>query len=88
MPSISGPQKMFESSSRLQQDDAGEVPFIALHHCSAVPWQPRAVAAIGACPDGTAVAVARDDGSIEIWDPRFWTLLLVRKYSSLSGNFE
>jgi hypothetical protein len=80
MPSVTEPPKDATSSQDiLQHDLSGEIPYFAFQHCSAVPWLPRPVAAIEACPDGTAVAVARDDGSIEIWDPRLWIVLVVRK---------
>ncbi|KAK3242493.1 hypothetical protein CYMTET_47817 [Cymbomonas tetramitiformis] len=41
---------------------------VALHRARFVDWQPSAVVAIAATFDGEAVAVAREDGSIELYD--------------------
>jgi hypothetical protein len=42
-----------------------------------VPWQPTAVIAAAATSDGSVLAVARDNGSIEVWETATWTCFQV-----------
>lgn len=39
----------------------------ALHRWRSPPWSVAAVTALAACPDGSAVAAAYDDGRVEVW---------------------
>lgn len=54
---------------------------VALYRCSCVDWKPSPIVSIAACPDGSAIAVARDDGDIEFWDTDSWSLTSVRQPS-------
>ena len=50
---------------------------VALHRVRFVPWQPTAVIAAAATSDGSVLAVARDNGSIEVWETATWTCFQV-----------
>lgn len=53
---------------------------VAYQRCRAVRWRPQPVVAMSVCPDQSAVAVARDNGTIELWNSNTWTLIMVRLY--------
>ncbi|CAL8461915.1 g1446 [Coccomyxa elongata] len=46
---------------------------VALHRVRFVPWQPTAAIASAATADGSLLAVARENGSIELWETATWT---------------
>ena len=50
---------------------------VALHRVRFVPWQPTAAIATAATSDGSVLAVARDNGSIELWETATWTCFQV-----------
>ena len=54
----------------------------ALHRLRTVAWKPSGVEAL-AHADGKAVAVARQSGRVELWDPITWTCTAVRIRHSL-----
>ena len=60
--------------SPLIDDPAG---LVALHRVRFVPWSPTPVVAAAARPDGAALAAARDDGEIELWDAGTWARFVV-----------
>ena len=51
---------------------------VALHRARFVPWDPAAVVALAAAPDGTLLAAGRDTGDIELWETQAWSCLAVR----------
>jgi WD40 repeat protein len=53
---------------------------IAYQRCRAVRWRPKPVVAISVCPDQSTVAVARENGTVELWNSHTWTLILVRLF--------
>jgi WD40 repeat protein len=55
---------------------------VALYRCSCVSWKPSPIVCVSACPDGSVIAVAREDGDIEFWDTDSWSLTLVRAHFS------
>ena len=52
----------------------------ALHRAQFVDWRPTAAVTAAVTADGTALAVARDSGRIEVWDTDCWALLTVRSH--------
>lgn len=40
---------------------------LEVHRCRQIEWSPSAVVALATSVNGAAVAVAREDGAIEIW---------------------
>jgi hypothetical protein len=44
----------------------------ALHRSRLFHWDPSPVAALAACPDGSAVALATNAGAAELWDAAHW----------------
>ncbi len=50
---------------------------VALHRVRFVPWQPTAAIASAATADGSLLAVARENGSIELWETATWTCFQV-----------
>ena len=87
MPSVAMPKAQPKAAKRSSaaDDEAPQAVHVAVQRCSALPWRPQAVAAIQGCPDGSAVAIARDDGSIELWDPEAWRCVAVRSCSAAYG---
>jgi hypothetical protein len=67
-----------------QQADTAQYTPIVLQRCSAVPWRPLPIAAVQPCPDGSVLAVARDDGRIEFWDTSAWVCITVRTEHAVS----
>ena len=59
------------------QDSVQLSVLVAYQKCRAVRWRPRPVVAISVCPDQSTVAVARDNGTIELWNTSTWNLILV-----------
>ena len=57
------------------QEDAAEL--VALHRARFVPWQPAAIVALAVTPDGSALAVGQESGSIELWETATWTCFQV-----------
>lgn len=51
---------------------------VSFQRCSAVPWRPSPIVAIAVCNDQSLVAIARDNGSIEIWNTAAWSCVSVR----------
>jgi hypothetical protein len=45
---------------------------LQLHRGRFIEWSPKAVVASAVTDDGTVVAVAREDGNIELWDTQLW----------------
>ena len=70
MPGLSGKRK--------QPEPASSDALVALHRARFVDWHPTAVTALAATTDGTAVAVARESGAIELWSTEHWQCLKVR----------
>ncbi|KAK9805376.1 hypothetical protein WJX73_008329 [Symbiochloris irregularis] len=55
---------------------AGQEPqWAAMHRAQFVDWRPTAATAAAVSADGTAVAVARESGRIEVWNTDSWALL-------------
>ena len=78
MPGINGKRK--------RADVYGDGELVALHRARVVEWSPTAVTALAATADGTVVAVARESGSIELWNTEHWQCMKVRwPYSKLAG---
>lgn len=50
---------------------------VALHRARFVDWAPAPVVALAPAPDGAALAAARDDGALELWDVDSWACLVV-----------
>jgi len=50
----------------------GPKGLLALHRSRFVEWSPSAVVAIAGNDDGSSVAVARENGAIELWDTAHW----------------
>ncbi|GBF91380.1 hypothetical protein Rsub_04120 [Raphidocelis subcapitata] len=48
-------------------DDAPPGGLTALHRWRSPPWTVAPVTALAACPDGTAVAAAYENGRVEVW---------------------
>jgi len=48
---------------------------LELHRASFVHWQPSQVAAIASAPGGQVVAIARENGDIEVYDAITWRLV-------------
>ncbi|KAK9820486.1 hypothetical protein WJX72_010807 [[Myrmecia] bisecta] len=46
---------------------------VALHRSRFIEWHPTAVVACESTSDGSVVAVARESGSLELWDTDSWT---------------
>ena len=69
MPGAGGKRKRIEAT-----DDS---ELIALHRARIINWSPTAVTALAATADGTVVAVARESGSIEIWNTEHWQCIKV-----------
>ena len=69
MPGLTGKRK--------QPEPASSDAFVALHRARFVEWHPTAVTALAATTDGTAVAVARESGAIELWSTEHWQCLKV-----------
>eukprot|EP00892_Ulva_mutabilis_P000419 jgi/Ulvmu1/10378/UM061_0061.1 len=67
---------------------------VSFQRCNAVPWRPSPVVAVAICADQTLVAVARDNGSIELWNSASWTCVLVlpgkgdAAFTSLCWSFD
>ncbi|GBG66273.1 hypothetical protein CBR_g57871 [Chara braunii] len=56
------------SSGRLSPSSlASSQSMLAIHRCRLLDWSPSAVVALAPSLDGTAVAVARESGQIELW---------------------
>lgn len=67
-----------DSSSR----ESGQLSvLVAYQRCRAVRWRPRPVVAISVCPDQSTVAVARDNGTMELWNSITWNLIMVRPFA-------
>ena len=78
MPGINGKRK--------RADVYVDGELVALHRARVVEWSPTAVTALAATADGTVVAVARESGSIELWNTEHWQCMKVRwPYSNLAG---
>ena len=58
---------------------------VALHRARVVEWSPTAVTALAATADGTVVAVARESGSIEMWDTEHWQCIKVSNHLCCKG---
>ena len=79
MPGINGKRK--------RADVYGDGELVALHRARVVEWSPTAVTALAATADGTVVAVARESGSIELWNTEHWQCMKVRwPYSKRAGS--
>jgi len=67
------PRAMHEAS-------AASPGLVALHRARFVDWSPSPVVAVAASSSsdgGTALAAAREDGAIELWETEGWSCILV-----------
>jgi hypothetical protein len=71
-------------------DDAPASGMTALHRWRSPPWRVAAATALSACPDGSAVAAAYEDGRVEVWHLSYLCRLMVRaagwRFFSLGGG--
>ena len=59
-----------------RRTDAG-MGMVALHRARFVDWSPSPVVAAAASADGSALAAAREDGGLELWETEGWSCVLV-----------
>lgn len=64
-------------TKRKQPESATVEELFALHRARIVEWSPTAVTALAATADGTVVAAARENGSIELWNTAHWQCIKV-----------
>lgn len=74
MPGVGGKRKQPESSEHDRM--------VALHRARIVEWSPTAITALAATADGTVVAAARENGSLEIWNTEHWQCIKVARVQS------
>lgn len=66
-----------DAGTPLERLDRADGELLALHRARFTEWEPTAVVSLAAAGDGTALAVAREGGSIEIWETDYWTCVSV-----------
>ena len=64
-------------NKRKRPDVSLDGDLVALHRARVVEWSPTAITALAATTDGTVVAVARESGSIELWNTEHWQCMKV-----------
>lgn len=74
MPGVGGKRKQPESSEHDRM--------MALHRARIVDWSPTAITALAATADGTVVAAARENGSLEILNTEHWQCIKVARCQS------
>ncbi len=78
MPGVNGKRK--------RPDAFLDGELVALHRARVVDWSPTAITAIAATTDGTVLAVARESGSIELWNTEHWQCIKVGDRSCCLRN--
>lgn len=70
-------QNMPPSRAKRGREEGSHNGLTALHRNRLVDWPVASVAALAACPDGSAIAAGYENGMVEVWDVDSFSCLVV-----------